>query len=715
MDYIIFICKIVYILFCLPSHQCQKCGTLRVLNTDDINQGEDVRLEFSINRSYNTNLVGWWKYKKWIDTTLPRFSIDIQPDRVMLIIRNFTVVDNGEYGVKLRNTDCSPPRNILLTVKETKVLSINPKFAESFNIPEIDCANCLVGTVCVYKKVECIVFGVSRKDLNIEMKLKKNGQDVPNVTVEASSFYRAFYDYMPSAEDTDHTVTCEVTRAGQQPVTVSITLVILRKPSIPEIILPASVKEGNTEHITCKAFNARPEPRLYFTYNKTTYNTSNSFSKMKDDKTVDAKTIFEQTFSRYDNTRSLKCCVEFKEFDKNTPKMLTNCSTYVIDVLFPPKFLQIEELNRTNDEEGNTNLMLQCTSDVSNPDSTIRWNISPNVKRSQFLSANLRRHNNGETLSCYIENPAFPEIKVTETYTLNITYKPFISFSPSSSITTYVDDSISVLCQCDANPPAKIEWSNTSSNEIGERTEVSLELKMQFHSTGRHNFTCNATNAMGSAENAVLILVKEKPSELTKAIPRPTSLSTGKVISSSMLIGIICGCLAIVLIVIIAFVCVVVVWKTREKTPTRERSDNVLIQEGEPSFQPLGPDYNDLAGTNPVEAPSGAIPGPVEYTCVVKRAVGQATKPQVLKSTKHSDAPSEAIAEPVEYTSVVKRAVRQATNPQIEDGALIYADLDLPAEGSTRRKPTVNSDAETTYVSIDFAQTKKMKRSVLDD
>ncbi|WAR04940.1 hypothetical protein MAR_020309 [Mya arenaria] len=50
-----------------------------------------------------------------------------------------------------------------------------------------------------------------------------------------------------------------------------------------------------------------------------------------------------------------------------------------------------------------------------------------------------------------------------------------------------------------------------------------------------------------------------------------------------------------------------------------------------------------------------------------------------------------------------------------EDGALIYADLDLPAEGSTRGKPAVNLDVGTTYVSIDIAQTAKMKGSVLND
>ncbi|XP_052804485.1 uncharacterized protein LOC128234342 [Mya arenaria] len=184
---------------------------------------------------------------------------------------------------------------------------------------------------------------------------------------------------------------------------------------------------------------------------------------------------------------------------------------------------------------------------------------------------------------------------------------------------------------------------------------------MQFQFIGRHNFTCKAKNTIGSAENTVLIVVKEKP---------PASPSTGKGLSSSMLIGITCGCLAVVIIAMVVFGCVTVL-KTRKKTTTREESYNVPIQERQPSFQPLDPDYNDPAGSN------------------------------------HGDGPSRDIAEPVEYTCVVKRAVRQTTKPQAEERALIYADLDLPAEGSTRRKPTVNSDAETTYVSIDFARTKK--------
>ncbi|XP_052805612.1 uncharacterized protein LOC128234984 [Mya arenaria] len=297
--------------------------------------------------------------------------------------------------------------------------------------------------------------------MDVQLTLKKHGQEVPNVTVEGSPFYRAFYEYIPNDEDTDHTVTCEATSPGQQSKTVSINLLVLRKPSTPTITLPEITKEGKHASISCKTFNARPEPRLYFIYNLTTYNTSNSFSKMKDDKTVDAETILENTFSRYDNTRSLTCCVKFREYDQNTQRMKTHCSTSGIDVLFPPKFIQLEELERTNDAEGNSNLRLQCTSDVSNPVSKIRWNITSKFEyessqekekveqlsghvRTKILSANLTRHNNGEPISCYIENPAFPEIKIFNTYNINITYKPFISFSPSSPVTTYVEDSITV-------------------------------------------------------------------------------------------------------------------------------------------------------------------------------------------------------------------------------------------------------------------------------
>ncbi|XP_052804503.1 uncharacterized protein LOC128234351 isoform X1 [Mya arenaria] len=578
---------------------------------------------------------------------------------------------------------------------EPKVVSVIPQFPDNVTIPDSDCERCLVGTVGVYINVECVVLGISKKDLILALKLKRNGQDVPNVNVDDYPFYRALYSYMPSEDDTDHTVTCEATQDGQQPKIVSITLLVLRKPSIPTIMLPESIKEGKHAPIICKTFNARPEPRLYFMYNSTTYNTSNSFSKMKGDKTVDVKTILDITFSRYDNSGSLTCCVEFREYDKNTPKIKTNYSTSAFDVLFPPKFIQLEELNRTNDEEGNTSLRLQCTSDVSNPVSKIRWNIESNFQyessqekekdeqlsgfvRTMMLSANLTRHNNGEQLSCYIENPEFPEIKVIKTYKINITYKPFIGFSPSSPVTTYVDDSISVVCQCDANPAAEIVWSNTSSNKIGKRNEDSLELNLQYHSTGRHNFTCNAKNTIGSAVNEVFILVKEKPFKTTIPMPRPTSSSTGKNNSSSMLIGIICGCLAVLIIVLVAVGCVVLS-RRRKKTPTREGSYSVHIQERQPSFQPLGPVYDNLAGSN------------------------------------NGDAPSEAIAEPVEYACVVKKEERQTTKPQAEDGALIYADLDLPAEGSTRGKPAVNLDVGTTYVSIDIAQTAKMKGSVLND
>ncbi|XP_052804479.1 uncharacterized protein LOC128234338 [Mya arenaria] len=435
--------------------------------------------------------------------------------------------------------------------------------------------------------------------MNMELKLKKNGQDVHNVTMDGFPFYRAFYGYMPSEEDTDHTVTCEATRDGQQLQTASITLVILRKPSLPTIILPGSVKEGENAHISCKAFNARPEPRLYFMYNSTTYNTSNSFSKPRDDKTVDAETIFEQTFSRYDNTRSLKCCVEFKTYNKITLKMKTLCSTSGIYVLFPPKFLQLEELKRTNDEEGNTRLLLQCTSDVSNPVSKIQWNISSNVQyessqkkkevdevsghiRTMILSANLSRHNSGETISCYLENPAFTEIKVIQNYKLNITYKPFISFSTDESELKSFDDSLNVLCKVDANPYAKIEWLNTSLKEIGGKTESSLELKIQVHSSGHYFHTCMAENTIGSAVNALAVFLVKDQQLSTPSVPTCNDLST------SMLIGIICGSLA-VLIVVVVVVGFVVVSKRRQNTPKSEEYTDLQFPEPNLYMKPLGP------------------------------------------------------------------------------------------------------------------------------
>ncbi|XP_052804492.1 uncharacterized protein LOC128234347 isoform X2 [Mya arenaria] len=581
----------------------KECGTLRALNTDHINPGDDVRLEFSNIRRHDTSLVRWWKNRTiLLDTNLQRFSVVVQQGRVTLTISNVTAEDNGGYTADLGNRLCLPPIEVLVKVKEQKVPSINPQFTDSVNIPEMDCAKCLVGTVGVYNKVECIVFGFSEKNMNMELKLKKNGQDVPNVTMECTPFYRAFYAYMPSEEDKDHSIICEATRDGQHSETASITLVILRKPSRPTIILPGSVKEGEKTHITCKTFNARPEPRLYFMYNATTYNTSNNFSQMKGDKTVDAETILENTFSRYDNSRSLTCCVEFREYHTNTQIMKTHCSTSGIDVLFPPKFLLLEELKRTNDAEGNTRLVFQCTSDVSNPVSRIRWNISSNVNnyetshekkedeelsgriRTKILSANLSRHNNGETLSCFLENPEFPEIKVMEKYKLNITYKPFISFTSDKSEVRSFDDSVNVLCQVDANPFAKIEWLNTSLKEIGNKTESSLELKIRVNSSGHYNYTCMAENTIGSAVNAIAVFFVKDQRLSTPSAPHFND------VSSSMLIGIICGSVA-VLIVVILVVAYVIVSKKRQNTPKCEEYTDLQFQEPNLYMQPLGPVY----------------------------------------------------------------------------------------------------------------------------
>ncbi|XP_052805597.1 uncharacterized protein LOC128234979 isoform X2 [Mya arenaria] len=380
MGHTFFIFKDVYILFLLPCLNCEVCGTLRLLNPEQINRGDDVQLEFSnIYKSHNTSLVTWWKDNQTkpnrINTTLQRFHIDVQQARVTLTISNVTAADRGNYTASLGSIQCSPPRNIFVTVKELKIFSIIPQFPDNVTIPELDCERCLVGTVGVYMNVECIVSGISKKYPKMEFKIKKNGQDVPNVTVEGSPLYRAFYGYTPSEDDTDHTVACEATRDGQKPETVLMTVIILRKPSIPTITLPDSIKEGKHAHISCQTFNARPGPRLYFMYNSSSYNTSNIYSKAKGDKTVDAETILEKSFSRYDNTRSLECCVEFKEYHKNTQNLKTYFSTSAISILFPPKSLQLEELWRTNDAEGNTSLRLQCISDVSNPVSEIRWNI----------------------------------------------------------------------------------------------------------------------------------------------------------------------------------------------------------------------------------------------------------------------------------------------------------------------------------------------------
>ncbi|WAR04910.1 hypothetical protein MAR_020279, partial [Mya arenaria] len=107
MDCMWFILTIAYILFCLPSHQCE---------------GDDVKVEFSssyINR--DTSLVKWWKYLQnkpsLINTTLQRFHTDVQHGSVTLTIRNVTAEDTGLYTAYLRGITCSPPETVLITVK----------------------------------------------------------------------------------------------------------------------------------------------------------------------------------------------------------------------------------------------------------------------------------------------------------------------------------------------------------------------------------------------------------------------------------------------------------------------------------------------------------------------------------------------------------------------------------------------------------------------
>ncbi|WAR04899.1 hypothetical protein MAR_020268 [Mya arenaria] len=179
MGYNVCIFKILYILCFLPSLYCEVCGTLQNLNNGTINRGDDVRLEFSNFDRKHTDLVRWWKNDKNIDTTLPRFSVDVQHGRVTLIICSFTVEDNGGYSVSFGGIQCSPPKTILITVKEPKVLSAIPQFPDNVTIPELDCEQCLVGTVGVYINVECVVFGISKKDLTEEGALIYADLDLP--------------------------------------------------------------------------------------------------------------------------------------------------------------------------------------------------------------------------------------------------------------------------------------------------------------------------------------------------------------------------------------------------------------------------------------------------------------------------------------------------------------------------------------------------------
>ncbi|WAR04911.1 hypothetical protein MAR_020280, partial [Mya arenaria] len=155
--------------YCSTVVLVEECGTLRALNTDHINPGDDVRLEFSNIIGQNTGLVRWWKNRTVkLNTNLPRFSIVVQHGRVTLTIRNVTAEDNGRYTAELGSIQCKPPRDVLVTVKEPKVLTTIPQFPDNVTIPELDCANCLVGTVGVYNNVECIVFGISEKNMIYE-------------------------------------------------------------------------------------------------------------------------------------------------------------------------------------------------------------------------------------------------------------------------------------------------------------------------------------------------------------------------------------------------------------------------------------------------------------------------------------------------------------------------------------------------------------------
>ncbi|XP_045210450.2 uncharacterized protein LOC123561855 isoform X4 [Mercenaria mercenaria] len=394
---------------------------------------------------------------------------------------------------------------------------------------------------------------------------------------------------------------------------------------------------------------------------------------------------------------TMDCGVVFTCNVKNPALRAESNKSAPLYIRVPPKKVRVIEIMKRNEDNGDTELKLRCSVDVSNPRSSIEWKGVKNVPRNLTVKKytnhsdtngwtysadwvfNLTKDDNGRSIRCEVKNPQFPNLELVQLFRPNITYAPIITVSGQENGVAYLGDDVFISCHVDSNPPSMLSWYNQTDliKELYGAKDFDLHLvNVSFDHS--QIYTCTAHNSIGSTKSKYVTLIVKDASE--KPVTKPMA---SKESSSSSVAGPVIGC-AIALVVAVVAVTAFLYWRKKRQNTSLERKGTyqIEIEDRKPSVHLVDnePVYNNVAASSNEDA----VEEQPEYAFVVP---------------KNERENANACPEPVNDA--------ENESPQNEKGDnLVYAELDLNQDSNNAvKRPLVIRDEPTEYVSIDFHKT----------
>ncbi|XP_045210447.2 uncharacterized protein LOC123561855 isoform X2 [Mercenaria mercenaria] len=669
-----------------PTGESQtNCGSLTV-KTNNLTEGQAATLQFSIHLGRPV------KWEKKINSTFQQlykgkhYDITKNGEKTIhnLWIYSSDFSDSGEYRV---NCDSAVSNSVHLYIVP-KAPTV-PEFSGNGSIPE--CKECILAELNVSVNVECFVKGGTEP---VVLNMFKDGKIISNVNKSITSkdgvnIYHARHKYLPNTMDCGVVFTCNVKNpALRAESNKSAPLYIRADPETVKVKVKQATENEQSE-IQCIAKKGRPPRKSLIFIENVEEDKTEKISEIKTDHTYSVTTTVVKNFTRFDNQKKVVCCSNI---------LSSICSnTSNVNVLFPPKKVRVIEIMKRNEDNGDTELKLRCSVDVSNPRSSIEWKGVKNVPRNLTVKKytnhsdtngwtysadwvfNLTKDDNGRSIRCEVKNPQFPNLELVQLFRPNITYAPIITVSGQENGVAYLGDDVFISCHVDSNPPSMLSWYNQTDliKELYGAKDFDLHLvNVSFDHS--QIYTCTAHNSIGSTKSKYVTLIVKDASE--KPVTKPMA---SKESSSSSVAGPVIGC-AIALVVAVVAVTAFLYWRKKRQNTSLERKGTyqIEIEDRKPSVHLVDnePVYNNVAASSNEDA----VEEQPEYAFVVP---------------KNERENANACPEPVNDA--------ENESPQNEKGDnLVYAELDLNQDSNNAvKRPLVIRDEPTEYVSIDFHKT----------
>ncbi|XP_053408777.1 uncharacterized protein LOC128559885 [Mercenaria mercenaria] len=558
---------------------------------NNLTEGRMATLQFSIRPGRPI------KWEKKINSTFQQlfkgkdyeFTKDDEKTIHNLVIHLSEYSDSGEYRV---DCDSAVSNSVHLYIVPTAPTV--PEFSGKGSIPE--CKECILAELNVPVNVECFVRGGTEP---VVLSMFKDGNVISNVnksiTKSSVNIYHARHNFLPRRQDFGVVFTCTVKNpALRVELDKSAPLYIRADPETVKIKVKETT-ENELSEIQCITEKGRPPSKSMILIDKYEEDKTEKTNEIKTDHTYSVTTTVIKNFTRSDNQKKVMCCSNI--LSRICSKKLN------LNVLFPPKTVSVKEIMKSNKDNGETELMLRCSVEASNPRSSIEWKgvkkVPRTPKETNYTNHsdtngwtyfadwvfNLTKDDNGRRIRCEVKNPQFPNLELVQLYRPNITYAPIITVSGQENGVAYVGDDVFITCHVDSNPPSTLSWYNQTDliKELYGAKNFDLHL-VNISFDHSQTYTCTAHNSIGSIKSKNVTLIVKDESE--KPVTKPT---TGQESATSSVAVAVIGCVIALVFAVIAVIAFLY-WRKKRQNTSLERKGTyqIKIEDRKPSVHPVG-------------------------------------------------------------------------------------------------------------------------------